>query len=84
MRPDIIITSKFCITQQHLLPFTLGRGFSCGSASKESACNVGGLGFIPGWEEPYSREGRIAESTDTATPAPTSEKNKDSYSDLLY
>ena len=24
----------------------------------------------PGWEEPYSREGRIAESTDTATPAP--------------
>ena len=23
-------------------------GFSCGSADKESACNVGDLGFIPG------------------------------------
>ena len=37
-----------------------------------------------GWEDPYSRERRIAESIDTATPAPTSEKNKDGYSDLLY
>ena len=37
-----------------------------------------------GWEGPYSRERRIADSIDQATPAPTSEKNKDSYSDLLY
>jgi len=26
-------------------------GFSGGSVGKESACNVGDLGSIPGWEE---------------------------------
>ena len=82
--PDIVITSKFCITRQRLLPFTLGGGFSCGSAGKESACNVGDLGSIPGLGRSHSRERRIAESIDTATPAPTSEKNKDSCSDFLY
>ena len=25
------------------------KGFSCGSAGKESACNAGDLGSIPGW-----------------------------------
>ena len=27
-------------------------GFPCGSAGKESACNSGDLGSIPGWEDP--------------------------------
>ena len=31
-------------------------GFPCGSAGKESACNVGDLGLIPGWEDPSERE----------------------------
>ena len=31
-------------------------GFPCGSAGKESACNVGDLGSIPGFARP-SREG---------------------------
>ena len=26
-------------------------GFPCGSAGKESACNVGSLGLTPGWED---------------------------------
>ena len=26
--------------------------FPCGSAGKESACNAGDLGLIPGWEDP--------------------------------
>ena len=27
----------------------------CGSAGKESACNVGDLGLVPGWEDPLER-----------------------------
>ena len=30
------------------LPTSVFLGFSCGSAGKESACNVGDLGLIPG------------------------------------
>ena len=30
-------------------------GFPCGSAGKESACNVGNLGSIPGWEDPLEK-----------------------------
>ena len=30
-------------------------GFSCGSAGKESACSVGDLGLIPGWEDPLEK-----------------------------
>ena len=29
---------------------------TCGSAGKESACNVGHLGLIPGWEDPLEKE----------------------------
>ena len=39
-------------TQLHLKAFSplrlVSMGFPCGSAGKESACNVGGLGLIPG------------------------------------
>ena len=31
-------------------------GFPGGSAGKESACNVGDLGLIPGWEDPLEKE----------------------------
>ena len=31
-----------------MLPTQVFLGFPCGSASKESACNVGDLGSIPG------------------------------------
>ena len=30
-------------------------GFPCGSAGKESACNVGDLGSIPGLEDPLEK-----------------------------
>ena len=30
-------------------------GFTCGSAGKESACNVGDLGSIPGLEDPLEK-----------------------------
>ena len=30
-------------------------GFPCGSASKESVCNAGDLGSIPGWEDPLEK-----------------------------
>ena len=30
-------------------------GFPCGSAGKESACNVGDLGLIPGLEDPLEK-----------------------------
>ena len=31
-------------------------GFPCGSAGKESACNVGDLGLIPGLEDPLEKQ----------------------------
>ena len=30
-------------------------GFHGGSAGEESACNVGDLGSIPGWEDPLEK-----------------------------
>ena len=30
-------------------------GFPGGSAGKESACNVGDLGSVPGWENPLEK-----------------------------
>ena len=39
------------------LPTPVFLGFPYGSAGKESACNVGELGLIPGWEDPLE-EGR--------------------------
>ena len=32
------------------------QGFPCGSAGKETACNVGDLGSILGWEDPWRME----------------------------
>ena len=29
--------------------------FPCGSAGKESACNAGDLGSIPGWKDPLEK-----------------------------
>ena len=37
-------------------------GFPGGSDSKESACNVGDLGLIPGWEDPLE-EGMATHSS---------------------
>ena len=39
---------KICWRRDRL-PTPVFLGFPGGSASKESACNVGGLGLIPGW-----------------------------------
>ena len=39
------------------LPYPrLHKGFPCGSAGKESACNAGNLGSIPGLKIPWRRE----------------------------
>ena len=37
-------------------------GFRCGSASKESACNAGDLGLIPGFRRPLEK-GKAAHSS---------------------
>jgi len=37
------------------LPTPVFLGFPYGSAGKESACNVGDLGLIPGWEDPLEK-----------------------------
>ena len=36
--------------------------FPCGLASKESACNAGDLGSIPGWEDTLQK-GKVAYSS---------------------
>ena len=37
------------------LPTPVFLGFPCGSAGKESTCNVGNLGSILGWEDPLEK-----------------------------
>ena len=37
------------------LPTPVFLGCPCGSADKESACNAGDLGLIPGWEDPLEK-----------------------------
>ena len=37
------------------LPTPVFLGFPGGSAGKESACNVGDLGWMPGWEDPLEK-----------------------------
>ena len=39
--------------RRHRLPTPVFLGFPCGSAGKESACNVGDLGL--GWEDPLEK-----------------------------
>ena len=46
----------------HRLPSPVFLGFPGGSAGKESACNVGDLGSIPGWEDPLE-EGMATHSS---------------------
>ena len=51
--PGIILrnleqASLCSVTGQNRRQFFSGLGFPCGSAGKESACNVGDLGSIPG------------------------------------
>ena len=43
-------SSSLCVVCPNLHFFKDIRGFSCGSAGKESACNAGDLGSIPGLE----------------------------------
>ena len=38
-----------------MLPTPVFLGFPCGSAGKESTCNVGDLCSIPGWEDPLEK-----------------------------
>ena len=42
------VPSSFGEINKHILPFSLYQGFPCDSAGKESACNAGVLGLIPG------------------------------------
>ena len=44
------------------LPTPVFLGFPCGSAGKESACNVGDLGQSLGWEDPLER-GKVTHSS---------------------
>ena len=42
------MSTKFCIVKAMFFSSSYVWGFPCGSAGKESACNVGDLGLIPG------------------------------------
>ena len=44
------------------LPTPVFLGFPCGSAGKESACNAGDLGSIPGWENALEK-GKVTHSS---------------------
>ena len=44
-------------------------GFPCGSACKETACSVGDLGLIPGWEDPLEK-GKATHSSILASRIP--------------
>ena len=60
--PDSSVGKNLPAMQETLVPFLVGKihwkrdrlhtpvflGFPCGSAGKESTCNAGGLGLIPG------------------------------------
>ena len=46
---------KICWRRDRL-PTPVFLGFPCGSAGKESACNAGDLGWIPGSEDPLEKE----------------------------
>ena len=46
----------------HSLPSPVFLGFPGGSDGKESACNVGDLGSIPGWDDPLE-EGMATHSS---------------------
>ena len=48
-------------------------GLPCGSAGKESACNVGDLDLIPGWEDPLEK-GKAAHSSILAWRIPWTEE----------
>ena len=41
---------------QHSTFTIMETGFCCGSAGKESTCNVGDLSLILGWQDPWKRE----------------------------
>ena len=47
----LLLPKEFCfpLGTEFICLFTDSEGFSRGSAGKESACNVGDLGSIPGW-----------------------------------
>ena len=53
-------------------------GFLCGSAGKESACNVGYLGLIPGWEDPLEK-GKATHSSILAWRIPWAVQSMRSY-----
>ena len=53
--------------------FKLEWGFPCGSNGKESTCNVGDLGLIPGWEDPLE-EGMATHSSILAWRIPWTEE----------
>ena len=49
-------------------------GCPCGSDGKESVCNVGDLGFIPGWEGPLEK-GTVTHSCILASRIPQTEES---------
>ena len=54
-----------CLCNSHILIIVSVislMGFPCGSASKESACNVGDLGSIPDWED-ILEKGKVTNSS---------------------
>ena len=49
------VTMSFSRGSKWYQPY-VGQGFPGGSVGKESACNVGDLGSISGWEDPLEKD----------------------------
>ena len=47
--------TPWAVAFQAPLSMGLSRGAPGGSASKQSACNAGDLGSMPGWEDPLEK-----------------------------
>ena len=55
--PNLLTSATECEFYKGFLKnlYLCSLGFPGGSAGKESACNVGDLGLIPGWEDPLEK-----------------------------
>ena len=65
VRINTITVGKLSHYKLPIVKLSTFLGFPCGSADKESACNVGDLGLIPGREDPLE-EGMATHSSISA------------------
>ena len=50
-----VVTMRFLYSSVSIDMYMYTHIFPCGLVGKESVCNVGDLGSIPGWEDPLEK-----------------------------